>query len=104
MVCCAITEHFLFVFSNVLLLYCIVVVLLYCTYCITFLVQVLRGLSLRVRAGETIALVGGSGCGKSTLLQLLQRLYEPESGNITVDGHQLQALDLHHFRSRIGML
>ncbi|KAJ8706435.1 hypothetical protein PYW08_011061 [Mythimna loreyi] len=67
-------------------------------------VKVLRGLSLRVRAGETIALVGGSGCGKSTLLQLLQRLYEPESGNITVDGHQLNALDLHHFRSKIGVV
>ncbi|KAJ8707903.1 hypothetical protein PYW07_011580 [Mythimna separata] len=67
-------------------------------------VKVLRGLSLRVRAGETVALVGGSGCGKSTLLQLLQRLYEPESGNITVDGHQLQALDLHHFRTKIGVV
>lgn len=64
--------------------------------------QVLRGLSLRVRAGESVALVGGSGCGKSTLLQLLQRLYEPDSGNITVDGHQLKDLDLHHFRASIG--
>lgn len=62
----------------------------------------LRGFSLRVRAGETIALVGGSGCGKSTLLQLLQRMYEPDSGNITVDGHQLKELDLHHFRTSIG--
>lgn len=64
--------------------------------------QVLRGLSLRVRAGSSVALVGGSGCGKSTLLQLLQRLYEPDSGTITVDGHPLHALDLHHFRKSIG--
>ncbi|KAF9407661.1 hypothetical protein HW555_012394 [Spodoptera exigua] len=67
-------------------------------------VKVLRGLSLRVTAGETVALVGGSGCGKSTLLQLLQRLYEPDSGTITVDGHPLQALDLHHFRRSIGVV
>ncbi|XP_026746117.1 multidrug resistance protein homolog 49-like, partial [Trichoplusia ni] len=67
-------------------------------------VKVLRGLSLRVRAGESVALVGGSGCGKSTLLQLLQRLYEPDSGNITVDGHQLKDLDLHHFRASIGVV
>nr|XP_049707110.1 multidrug resistance protein homolog 49 [Helicoverpa armigera]WRX05965.1 ABCB11 [Helicoverpa armigera] len=67
-------------------------------------VKVLRGLSLRVHAGETVALVGGSGCGKSTLLQLLQRLYEPDSGQVTVDGHPLKALDLHHFRTSIGVV
>ncbi|CAH1642178.1 unnamed protein product [Spodoptera littoralis] len=67
-------------------------------------VKVLRGLSLRVRAGESVVLVGASGCGKSTLLQLLQRLYEPDSGHITVDGHPLQALDLHHFRRSIGVV
>ncbi|KAF9812483.1 hypothetical protein SFRURICE_018971 [Spodoptera frugiperda] len=67
-------------------------------------VKVLRGLSLRVRAGSSVALVGGSGCGKSTLLQLLQRLYEPDSGTITVDGHPLHALDLHHFRKSIGVV
>lgn len=67
-------------------------------------VKVLRGLSLRVRAGSSVALVGGSGCGKSTLLQLLQRLYDPDSGTITVDGHPLHALDLHHFRKSIGVV
>ncbi|XP_049883677.1 multidrug resistance protein homolog 49-like [Pectinophora gossypiella] len=67
-------------------------------------VKVLRGLTLSVKAGETVALVGGSGCGKSTLLQLLQRMYEPESGNITVDGRPLKDLDLHHFRTSIGVV
>lgn len=64
--------------------------------------QVLRGLSLKVNAGETVALVGGSGCGKSTLLQLLQRAYEPDSGGISVDGHRLTSLHLQHFRRSIG--
>ncbi|XP_039752559.1 multidrug resistance protein homolog 49-like [Pararge aegeria] len=67
-------------------------------------VKVLRGLSLKVNAGETVALVGGSGCGKSTLLQLLQRAYEPDSGNIAVDGNRLNSLHLHHFRRRIGVV
>lgn len=43
---------------------------------------VLRGLSLRVPAGATVALVGHSGCGKSTLLQLLLRDYDPQRGTI----------------------
>ncbi|CAH0712783.1 unnamed protein product, partial [Brenthis ino] len=67
-------------------------------------VKVLRGLTLRVNAGETVALVGGSGCGKSTLLQLLQRAYEPDSGNISFDGEKLNNLHLHHFRRSIGVV
>lgn len=45
-------------------------------------VQVLRGLSLRVQPGQTIALVGGSGCGKSTTVQLLERFYDALSGSV----------------------
>ncbi|XP_045538541.1 multidrug resistance protein homolog 49 [Papilio machaon] len=67
-------------------------------------VKVLRGLSLRINAGETVALVGGSGCGKSTLLQLLQRAYEPDSGSVTVDGHALNDLHLHNYRRSIGVV
>lgn len=44
--------------------------------------KVLKGLSLKVEAGKTVALVGSSGCGKSTILQLMQRFYDPSSGNI----------------------
>lgn len=46
-------------------------------------VQVLRGLNLKINRGETVALVGGSGCGKSTCLQLIQRLYDPLSGQVS---------------------
>nr|XP_032522824.1 multidrug resistance protein homolog 49-like isoform X2 [Danaus plexippus plexippus] len=52
-------------------------------------VQVLRGLSLSVSMGRRVALVGPSGCGKSTLIQLLQRLYDPDDGNVYLDDHSI---------------
>ena len=48
------------------------------------------------------ALVGKSGCGKSTIFQLLMRFYDPDSGVIYLDGHDLRDLDLDWLRSRIG--
>lgn len=45
-------------------------------------VPVLKGLRLRARKGQTIALVGSSGCGKSTTIQLLERFYDPLNGNV----------------------
>lgn len=44
--------------------------------------QVLKGVSLEINRGETVALVGSSGCGKSTIIQLLQRFYDPEEGEV----------------------
>ena len=51
--------------------------------------QVLRGLDLKVKCGQTVALVGASGCGKSTVVQLLQRFYNPLAGQVSVHGHTL---------------
>ena len=47
-------------------------------------VQVLKGVSLEVKTGQTVALVGSSGCGKSTVVQLLQRFYDVAGGQVSV--------------------
>lgn len=67
-------------------------------------VRVLRGLSLEVPAGATVALVGSSGCGKSTCLQLLQRLYDPVSGSVVVDGRDTNSLPLEKLRTQLGIV
>lgn len=61
-------------------------------------------ISITIEPGEFIAIVGPSGSGKSTLAALLAGLYEPSSGNIRYDGHDLQKLDLHWVRSQIGVV
>ncbi len=65
---------------------------------------VLKGLSLDVRHGETIALVGPNGCGKSTLMNLLPRFWDVQSGAIRVDGHDVRDVRLRSLRSQIGMV
>uniref|UniRef100_A0A8C3S2L4 ATP-binding cassette sub-family B member 5 n=1 Tax=Chelydra serpentina TaxID=8475 RepID=A0A8C3S2L4_CHESE len=67
-------------------------------------VQVLKGLTLKIDCGQTVALVGSSGCGKSTMVQLLQRFYDPQEGVITVDGHDITSLNLRHYREFIGVV
>jgi ATP-binding cassette subfamily B protein len=62
----------------------------------------LQGMNLDIAAGETVALVGETGAGKSTVLKLLARFYDPTSGRLTLDGHDLRTLDLHKFRSHLG--
>ncbi|XP_068092080.1 ATP-binding cassette sub-family B member 5-like isoform X3 [Hyperolius riggenbachi] len=66
--------------------------------------QVLRGFNLMVKPGQTVALVGQSGCGKSTTVQLLQRLYDPQEGQILVDGHDIRSLNVRHYRELIGVV
>jgi ATP-binding cassette subfamily B protein len=64
----------------------------------------LAHLSLSIRPGETIAVVGPSGAGKTTLFQLLLRFYDPQSGAITLDGVDIRDLDLHTLRGAIGIV
>jgi ATP-binding cassette subfamily B protein len=63
-----------------------------------------RGLSFTLKPGSTIALVGASGAGKSTALSLLYRAFDPQSGRITVDGHDIRDLKLGALRSNIGVV
>jgi len=65
---------------------------------------VLRGVSLAIPAGESLALVGLNGAGKSTLVKLLCRMYEPVQGQITWDGTDLRQLDPDALRRRVGAL
>ncbi|XP_040292276.1 ATP-dependent translocase ABCB1-like isoform X2 [Bufo bufo] len=67
-------------------------------------IQILKGLSLKIDAGKTIALVGSSGCGKSTTIQLLQRFYDPLMGEVTVDGHDVRTLNVKWLRENIGVV
>ena len=65
---------------------------------------VLRGLSLRVRPGETLALVGTSGSGKSTISLLLPRFYDVRSGAIRIGGHDVRDVTLDSLRASIGLV
>jgi ATP-binding cassette subfamily B protein len=65
---------------------------------------VLRGLSLRVRPGETLAVVGSSGSGKSTISLLLPRFYDVRSGAVRVGGHDVRDLTLDSLRASIGLV
>ncbi|KAI6096138.1 P-loop containing nucleoside triphosphate hydrolase protein [Pisolithus sp. B1] len=65
---------------------------------------VLKGLSMSVKQGECVALVGASGCGKSTVAALLQRLYEPTSGSISLGNVQLCNTDVHHLREHVAVV
>ncbi|WP_309106704.1 ABC transporter ATP-binding protein [Arthrobacter sp.] len=64
---------------------------------------ILRGISLDVRPGETLALVGITGSGKSAMLQLVPRLYDVTDGSITIDGVDLRDFDVEELRRIVGM-
>ena len=65
---------------------------------------VLDGISLEVRPGEVIAIVGPSGVGKTTLVNLIPRFYDPSKGRIEIDGHNLIDFDLRGLRQQIGLV
>jgi ATP-binding cassette subfamily B protein len=67
-------------------------------------VPVLRGLSLRVEPGETVAVVGASGSGKSTIAQLLPRFYDPQSGVVRIGGHDVADVTRDSLRAAIGLV
>ncbi|HET9577701.1 MAG TPA: ABC transporter transmembrane domain-containing protein [Usitatibacter sp.] len=64
----------------------------------------IKRLSLDVRPGETVAVVGPSGAGKTTLFQLLLRFHDPQEGTITLDGVEIRSLELRTLRGAIGIV
>ncbi|TMX01574.1 hypothetical protein EJD97_024255 [Solanum chilense] len=67
-------------------------------------VQVLQNISLKVKSGKTVGIVGGSGSGKSTIISLLERFYDPVKGDIFLDGHKIKRLKLQWLRSQMGLV
>ncbi|MDJ1304925.1 MAG: ABC transporter ATP-binding protein/permease [Candidatus Midichloria sp.] len=66
--------------------------------------KILDGFNLRIQEGTTVALVGSSGVGKTTVLQLLQRLYDPESGYITIGAQNITKMRLNDLRNEIALV
>ncbi|XP_045772549.1 ATP-dependent translocase ABCB1-like [Maniola jurtina] len=67
-------------------------------------VPVLKGVSLSVQRGESVALVGPSGCGKSTIIQLLSRYYDVIDGSVSIDGNDVRELSVRWLRAQIGVV
>jgi ATP-binding cassette subfamily B protein len=66
--------------------------------------DVLKGVSFEARPGEVVAFVGPSGAGKTTITQLVPRFYDPQSGRVCVDGHDLRTVTLESLRRDIGIV
>jgi len=66
--------------------------------------EVLKGINLKCRKGDVVALVGPSGAGKSTLVDLLARFYDPRKGQISIDGRDIRSFNVKSLRSKIAMV
>ncbi|WP_426348189.1 ABC transporter ATP-binding protein [Alloiococcus sp. CFN-8] len=66
--------------------------------------EILKDINLKVEAGSTVAVMGGTGSGKSSLLHLIGRYYDPEEGEVLVDGIPLQEMDLYSLRSSMSVV
>lgn len=66
--------------------------------------EVLKGISLSVNPGETVAIVGATGAGKSTIINLLSRFYEIDSGTITIDGVDIKEVEIASLREQIAVV
>lgn len=66
--------------------------------------EALKGVTLTVEAGKTVALVGASGGGKTTLINLLPRLYDVSAGHITIDGHDIRDVTMESLRANIALV
>src|SRR5207245_5022028 len=65
---------------------------------------VLRGITLTIPAGSTVAIVGPTGAGKSTLVHLIPRLFDVTSGQVLIDGHDIRQISLASLRRAIGVV
>jgi len=65
---------------------------------------ILDHLSCTIKAGQTVAILGSTGSGKSTMVHLVQRLFEPQSGSITIGGIPIGKIDRKYLRSRVGLI
>jgi len=76
----------------------------YFTYPARSDVQIFAGFSLQIPSGTTAALVGQSGSGKSTVISLIERFYDPDSGEVLIDGVNLKKFQLSWIRQKIGLV
>src|SRR5207244_4531210 len=65
---------------------------------------ILQGVNLDVRFGETVAFVGPTGAGKSSLMKLLSRMYDPQRGEVRIDGRDIRSVTLESLRRPMGIV